>query len=377
MSLRANKVSAAIPFMEHVLFFYRFYKGFHVIGLALLIERGKIFFLFGKILLFLFTRERSDVFFLALYILLFTLVLVYHRLENLEHFIYARLYSELLRILEIFRAHLLFFFGVFYKPIYFVGKVTTVAGAENISVGKGELFGCAHLSVGYNGHESDFSRMAEALTARGIGAFCFTFCGGSTRDASGFPTTEMTLFTEKEDLLAAVNELKNRQNVAELFLFGASMGGAMGAVLAIGGAAGLTAAGATITGFSMSTSTAFALSGLIGIGAGMASYSAKALFAGNWNAERFAEAGLMGLLNGIATYWSAFVGGKHGVFNSYLVKQGGQMIASATSKFLMSSSSVFGMISRITNKFGADFTKLTLGSGIAAMLRWIINHLFV
>jgi len=158
---------------------------------------------------------------------------------------------------------------------------------------------------------------------------------------------------------------------------GAIMGGAMGAVLAIGGAAGLTAAGATITGFSMSTSTAFALSGLIGIGAGMASYSAKALFAGNWNAERFAEAGLMGLLNGIATYWSAFVGGKHGVFNSYLVKQGGQMIASATSKFLMSSSSVFGMISRITNKFGADFTKLTLGSGIAAMLRWIINHLFV
>lgn len=53
------------------------------------------------------------------------------------------------------------------------------------------------MSHGYNGHKSDFDISAEYFANNGIGTVCYTFCGGSVRDESGFHTTEMTLFTGK------------------------------------------------------------------------------------------------------------------------------------------------------------------------------------
>ena len=52
------------------------------------------------------------------------------------------------------------------------------------------------MSHGYNGFKADFDEGARLLAENGVAALCYTFCGGSTRDESGFPSTEMTLFTE-------------------------------------------------------------------------------------------------------------------------------------------------------------------------------------
>ena len=88
------------------------------------------------------------------------------------------------------------------------------------------------LSHGYNGHKSDFDLSAKYFAENGIGAVCHTFCGGSTRDESGFGTTKMTLFTEKEDLLAIVDEVKKWKQTEKIFLFGASQGGMVSAMTA-------------------------------------------------------------------------------------------------------------------------------------------------
>ena len=106
--------------------------------------------------------------------------------------------------------------GTFYKPD---GK---------------ESFPVVIFSHGYNGHKTDFEISARYFATNGIGAVCYTFCGGSTRDSSGFPTTEMTLFTEKEDLLALIDEVKTWECVDKenIYLFGASQGGMVSALTA-------------------------------------------------------------------------------------------------------------------------------------------------
>lgn len=53
------------------------------------------------------------------------------------------------------------------------------------------------MSHGYNGHKSDFAISAEYFADNGIGAVCCTFCGGSVRDESGFPTTERPCLRKK------------------------------------------------------------------------------------------------------------------------------------------------------------------------------------
>ena len=83
------------------------------------------------------------------------------------------------------------------------------------------------FSHGYNGHKSDFDATARFLAERGIISLTYTFCGGSTRDVSGMPTTDMTLFTEKEDLQAVIAYVKALEEVHsdKIFTFGASQGG--------------------------------------------------------------------------------------------------------------------------------------------------------
>jgi len=83
------------------------------------------------------------------------------------------------------------------------------------------------MSHGYNGCKTDFDDGTRLLAENGVAALCYTFCGGSTRDESGFPTTDMTLFTETEDALALVDFLKAHPAVdgEKVFLFGGSMGG--------------------------------------------------------------------------------------------------------------------------------------------------------
>lgn len=88
------------------------------------------------------------------------------------------------------------------------------------------------LSHGFNGCGNDFSEYADILSQNGIGAFIFDFCGGSIRSKSELSTTEMTVFTEKEDLTAVIDFIKKLNYTGEIFLFGASMGGLVSALTA-------------------------------------------------------------------------------------------------------------------------------------------------
>lgn len=88
------------------------------------------------------------------------------------------------------------------------------------------------LSHGFNGSGDDFSEYATALFKNGIGACVFDFCGGSLRSKSDLSTTEMTVFTEKEDLLAVIDFIEKQPYTEKIFLFGASMGGLVSALCA-------------------------------------------------------------------------------------------------------------------------------------------------
>jgi len=90
------------------------------------------------------------------------------------------------------------------------------------------------FSHGYNGHMDDFSESARFFCRQGYVAVCFTFCGGSMRDTSGYATSDMTLFTEVEDLKAVTAEAASWKEVDSdrIFLFGGSMGGLVSALTA-------------------------------------------------------------------------------------------------------------------------------------------------
>ena len=96
----------------------------------------------------------------------------------------------------------------------------------------GAKFPLVIFSHGYNGHETDFAGTADYFAANGVAAASITFSGGSTRDASGFPTTSMTIYTECEDLSAVIEYLTADGSFDGLFLFGASMGGLVSAMTA-------------------------------------------------------------------------------------------------------------------------------------------------
>ena len=68
------------------------------------------------------------------------------------------------------------------------------------------------FSHGYNGTGRDFEWMGEYLAANGVAAFCFDFCGGSVNSRSSMATTDMTIFTEKEDLHSVVRYIKKNRD---------------------------------------------------------------------------------------------------------------------------------------------------------------------
>lgn len=96
-----------------------------------------------------------------------------------------------------------------------------------------ESFPVVIFSHGFNGYQDDFKGIAEALVAEGVGALTFTFCGSGPRDRSGFPTTEMTLETERDDLIALIDYARRIEGFnGKLFLFGGSQGGMVSALAA-------------------------------------------------------------------------------------------------------------------------------------------------
>ena len=102
----------------------------------------------------------------------------------------------------------------------------TVHGVFRLPEGQGP-FPAVLFSHGYGGSLRDFDGDAAYLAERGVASLAYDFCGGGLRDTSGFPTASMTLFTEKEDALAALERLRAMEEVdtRNVFLFGGSLGG--------------------------------------------------------------------------------------------------------------------------------------------------------
>ena len=90
------------------------------------------------------------------------------------------------------------------------------------------------LSHGYNGIGADFERECESFAQNGYVAYALDFCGGSTRSKSSGASTDMTLMTEKEDLIAAVDNISSLDFVDSdrIFLLGGSQGGIVTALAA-------------------------------------------------------------------------------------------------------------------------------------------------
>ena len=87
------------------------------------------------------------------------------------------------------------------------------------------------MSHGFNGSKNDFKTEAEFLMDCGIGAITVQFCGSGMSDKSGFPSTSMTLLTEKEDLIAVMGYAKSLKWFnGDLYLFGGSQGGMISAM---------------------------------------------------------------------------------------------------------------------------------------------------
>ncbi len=106
-------------------------------------------------------------------------------------------------------------YGLFYRPKDLDGKVPTVI-----------------FSHGYNGTHRRAEKYAQFLAERGFGAYCFDFCGGSEESLSDGTPLEMSIFTERADLEAVIEEIQKLDFVdsQNLFLIGASQGGVVSAL---------------------------------------------------------------------------------------------------------------------------------------------------
>ena len=96
------------------------------------------------------------------------------------------------------------------------------------------VFPAVILSHGYNGCNADFVNECKYFASNGIIAYAYDFSGGSTRSKSSGKSTEMTIFTEKEDLMTVLDYISGMEKVdsKHVYLFGGSQGGLVTALTA-------------------------------------------------------------------------------------------------------------------------------------------------
>lgn len=85
----------------------------------------------------------------------------------------------------------------------------------------------AILCHGFMSRWQDMIPYAETLAKWGYAAFAFDFCGGSLVSTSDGATTEMTVLTERDDLLCVMDAVLARPDIdpTRLVLMGGSQGG--------------------------------------------------------------------------------------------------------------------------------------------------------
>ncbi len=109
-----------------------------------------------------------------------------------------------------------------------------IYGVAYIPKDAGEKMPTVIFSHGYNGTYKNTDMISKSLAMSGIATYNFDFCGGSGRSNSDGEMTEMSVFTEKNDLNAVIDMVKTLDFVDEdnLFLFGESQGGFVSAITA-------------------------------------------------------------------------------------------------------------------------------------------------
>ena len=168
---------------------------------------------------------------------------------------------------------------------------------------------------------------------------------------------------------------------------GAIFGGGMGAIMAIGGAAGLAAIGASFTGYALTTSAAIGVSLAIGSGAGLLSYAAETLISPNsqWSWGDFVKNGVSGAFKGVVTFATAFYGSKFGAFDKVFLKD---FLSKELMKDVFTYDIAKGILASIISSAGRRFftqvayhlgeslVKMLFVSAVAAGARWLIDKIF-
>jgi len=90
------------------------------------------------------------------------------------------------------------------------------------------------MAHGFNGTHQEPQAYAECLAMRGIASYIFDFCGGGNRSKSEGKTTDMTIFTEKENVEDITKTIKSWDFVdtTRISLLGCSQGGLVAALTA-------------------------------------------------------------------------------------------------------------------------------------------------
>lgn len=88
------------------------------------------------------------------------------------------------------------------------------------------------LSHGFLANENMCHPYAKLLSDMGYPAVTFDFCGGGLFSKSDGRTEDMTIMSEKEDLLAVINGVKERYMPESISLLGCSQGGLVSAMAA-------------------------------------------------------------------------------------------------------------------------------------------------
>lgn len=110
----------------------------------------------------------------------------------------------------------------------------TIFGSLFMPSEKKEKYPLVIMSHGYNGCYTDFFDDARYFSDNGYVCYTYDFSGGSTRSRSSGQTVDMTIFTEKQDLLDIVEYFQEQDyiDVNQISLWGGSQGGFVSSLVA-------------------------------------------------------------------------------------------------------------------------------------------------
>ncbi len=108
-----------------------------------------------------------------------------------------------------------------------------ISGSMYLPEGEGP-FPTVILSHGLGENQRDTGAFAENIVPGGIACVTFDFCGGADNSRSSGNMLDMSIYTEKEDLLFVISEVKRLPmiNKEQIFLMGMSQGGMISAMAA-------------------------------------------------------------------------------------------------------------------------------------------------